>query len=261
MGQNTKQKIKELLKEKDMSQTTLSIQSGVPKSTISTILSDDVKGASLSALMGIAQALGVTVDYLVNDNITDKNYGKGSEIDPTYNEGELIKKYRFIDQPARDVVNVVLNFEYERAKSTPSSAISVTAMNEATVELPVLASTAAGVPVELLGDLLSGEVERVAVPASVGADFCLRVSGDSMEPDIPNGSIIALKSQNDAYNGDYAVFYMNNELTCKIYCKEDTHIELRSVNEAYAPLTIESETEVRIVGRVMPVQDRWYVKQ
>ena len=116
------------------------------------------------------------------------------------------------------------------------------------VYLPLAGATAAG-EVELYADR---SYDTVGVKgASKNAKLALRINGDSMEPDIPNGSIITVKPQDTVENGQIAVIEIDGEGTvCKRFCrKPDGTVELRSINPAYPPIT-EFEN-LRIIGRVL----------
>ena len=50
-------------------------------------------------------------------------------------------------------------------------------------------------------------------------DFALRESGDSMEPDIPNHSIVLIKKTDIVSEGKIGAFFLNGE----VYCKRLSH--------------------------------------
>jgi transcriptional regulator with XRE-family HTH domain len=94
--------------------------------------------------------------------------------------------------------------------------------------------------------------ERGAVP-----DQCsiITASGDSMQPSIPDGSLLVVDhSQTDVRNGHIMVINVGEDLLVKrIRRRLDGLIDLISDNPAYPPETIGRDTieQLRVVGRVV----------
>ncbi len=122
------------------------------------------------------------------------------------------------------------------------------------------------------GDYLSGgDYEMVSFPAHTvppGADFVIRVNGDSMEPVYHNGQMVFVKECESLCNGQVGIFILNGEGYIKIYREsepdedemeeyEDSdgfvhmQIHLCSYNKQYEPKTIKSSDEFYIKGRVL----------
>ena len=125
----------------------------------------------------------------------------------------------------------------------------------ATPTLPLLGRIAAG------GPLLAEEAveEEIAVPEPLGrgADFLLRVTGDSMiEAGILDGDIVVVRKQNDARGGEIVVALVGDdetadEATVKTFHRErDGRIRLQPENAALEPLYPE---HVEILGKVTGV--------
>ena len=121
--------------------------------------------------------------------------------------------------------------------------------------LPLLGRIAAG------GPLLAEEAveEEIAVPEPLGrgADFLLRVTGDSMiEAGILDGDIVVVRKQNDARGGEIVVALVGDdetadEATVKTFHRErDGRIRLQPENAALEPLFPE---HVEILGKVTGV--------
>ena len=91
--------------------------SGIPVGTLSKIFAGITKDPKIGTLIAIAEALNVSVDYLI--------YGKISRYDITPNEIEIIQKYRQLDADGKQRIENQLNFEVEQIKdkeSAPSGA-------------------------------------------------------------------------------------------------------------------------------------------
>ncbi len=67
-------KIKKLRLEKDMTQEELARKADIPYATLLKIENDTVKNPTINTLQKLAQALGVSVDFLINLN--SKQNGK-----------------------------------------------------------------------------------------------------------------------------------------------------------------------------------------
>lgn len=115
-------------------------------------------------------------------------------------------------------------------------------------KVQILGQTAAGKPLEY-SDTITEDINNLSdVPAN--ADFALTVKGDSMEPEIKNGSIIYIHSQEDVENGTISIVEIDGAVTCKKVYKKDNQLKLVSLNEKYEPMLID-KGNVRILGKVI----------
>ncbi|MEF2824679.1 MAG: AAA family ATPase [Peptococcaceae bacterium] len=84
-------------------------------------------------------------------------------------------------------------------------------------------------------------------------DFALRVSGDSMEPDIPDGSIIVIKNQSEIADGISGAFFLNGEVFCKKLLHKDGKVFLCSDNAEYQPIEVHDGDNLIVYGKVVKV--------
>jgi repressor LexA len=127
--------------------------------------------------------------------------------------------------------------------------------DEARRTLPLVGEIAAGGPL-----LAEDNVEDyLAVPELIarrGADFLLRVKGDSMiEAGILDGDIVVVKRQQSAENGDVVVALAGadetaDEATVKTFFREHGRIRLQPENSALEPIYAD---HVQIIGKVTGV--------
>jgi len=87
-----------------------------------------------------------------------------------------------------------------------------------------------------------------AVPERV--DFGVIISGDSMEPDIPDGSIVWVRQQPDVSDGQICIVVINDEGYCKVKQKQ----AFRSLNPKYKDISPAECDDVRISGLVTYIQ-------
>ncbi|MDR0325029.1 MAG: S24 family peptidase [Oscillospiraceae bacterium] len=85
------------------------------------------------------------------------------------------------------------------------------------------------------------------VPSS--ATFGVRISGDSMEPDYPDGYIAWVRHSIDIDLGKVGVFVLNGTG----YIKKMGHGELLSLNPAYEPIRWNDDDSIRVSGIVVGV--------
>ena len=125
----------------------------------------------------------------------------------------------------------------------------------ASERLPLVGQIAAG------GPLLAEEnVENyLSMPEELtrgGADFLLRVKGDSMiEAGILDGDIAVVRKQDTARNGDIVVALAGDdestdEATVKTFYREDGRVRLQPQNSALEPIYAQ---HVQILGKVVGV--------
>jgi repressor LexA len=123
-----------------------------------------------------------------------------------------------------------------------------------TRRLPLLGQIAAGGP--LLAEQNVEDEIGVPEPLSEGADFLLRVKGDSMvDAGILDGDIVVVQRRQDARNGEIVVALAGDdesadEATVKRFFREDGRIRLQPENTALEPIYAR---HVQILGKVVGV--------
>jgi len=126
------------------------------------------------------------------------------------------------------------------------------------VELPLLGSVAAGVPIEALEFN-----ETVTVPDSLlargGSHYVLRVRGNSMiDEQIRDGDFVVINERRTAANGETVIALVDNSAATvkKMYRERDGRIRLQPANDAMAPIYVH-EDQVTIQGVVVGVMRRY----
>lgn len=110
-------------------------------------------------------------------------------------------------------------------------------------DLPVSAGT---------GQFLDGEhYELTDTDVPEGADFAVRVCGDSMTPRFANGQTVFVERTEELVRGETGIFLLNGSAYCKVLGGAQGAPALVSVNPAYMPICISPEDELRVLGRVM----------
>ena len=115
--------------------------------------------------------------------------------------------------------------------------------------IPRVGQIACGTPI-----LAEENVEAYdEVPSEWHADFTLLCQGDSMEPKIKDGDVVAIHSQPMVENGEIAAVLIDGEATLKRVFLFDDHIELRAENPAFATMVRigEAINDVTIEGKAV----------
>jgi len=121
-----------------------------------------------------------------------------------------------------------------------------------TRKIPMLGTIAAGEPI-----YAEEEFEYyVEVGADIKADFCLKVSGDSMiNARILDGDIVFIRKQTSVNDGDIAAVLIDNEATLKRVYYNDDSITLVSENPEFKPMIFKAgENAVSILGKAVAFQ-------
>ena len=127
--------------------------------------------------------------------------------------------------------------------------------------IKIYGRVAAGIPLEAIEDVIDEE-EIPEELARTGEFFGLRISGDSMEPDIHNGDTVIVKRQDDAESDEIVIALVNgNDGVCKRLKKYADSIALISLNPNYEPMYFNQEEieekPVKIIGKVVELRRKF----
>jgi repressor LexA len=123
------------------------------------------------------------------------------------------------------------------------------------LSLPLVGEIAAGGPL-LADENVEDYLEVPELLAAGGADFLLRVKGDSMiQAGILEGDYVVVRKQQDARNGDIVVALAGedesaDEATVKRFFRENGSVRLQPENDALEPIYAQ---HVQILGKVIGV--------
>jgi repressor LexA len=123
------------------------------------------------------------------------------------------------------------------------------------LSLPLVGEIAAGGPL-LAEENVEDYLEVPELLAAGGADFLLRVKGESMiQAGILDGDYVVVRKQQDARNGDVVVALAGDdeaadEATVKRFFREEGRVRLQPENDALEPIYT---PHVQILGKVIGV--------
>ena len=163
-----------------------------------------------------------------------------------YERGEREPGFETMEAIA-DLFNVDMNYLYGRTDvkiadpivlepKKPTIPPGFEPMPEMDV-VPLVGRIACGTPITA-----EENVEQlVCVPSRWKATFTLTCSGDSMEPRIHNGDLVAIHSQPEVENGEIAAVRIGEEATLKHVYLHENFIELRPENPAFESIILSKE--------------------
>ena len=152
--------------------------------------------------------------------------------------------------------NVSVDYLLGNEANIPQTEVSVQAPPNN--RIPVYGSIAAGIPIEAITDIDDWE-EITEEMASKGDYIALRIKGNSMEPTIPDRSVVIVRLQPEVNDGEIAAVLVNgDDATCKRVYKQPGGLLLSSINTEYPPMFFTAEQvhdlPVRIIGKVVELR-------
>ncbi len=164
------------------------------------------------------------------------NYEKGTR-EP--NSETLIKLAKFFDT----------SIDYLLGKSETSEIPPGFSPLPEMEQVPLVGRIACGKPITAEENLEG----RVSIPTEWHATFTLMCEGDSMEPRIKDGDLVAIRKDVQVENGQIAAVRIGDEATLKHVYLHPDYIELRPENPSYPSIIrrLEEMNDVTIEGKAV----------
>ena len=214
----------------------------VSPQTIYSIIKRDSKKADIEVLLKLADTLGVTAEYFVDD-LTP---GNGSSLEQ-YSKEELdhLKKYHNLDTLGQSHVDAVLQWETERVQQIQPTA-SAPAATRMINYYYRLASAGTG---QIIFDMPpTKRIEIPAIPEYRKADYAIGVNGNSMEPVYHDGDTLLVEMTDSVEIGEIGIFLVNGES----FVKKRGEVELISLNHESKniPLNEDARCLGKVIGKI-----------
>jgi len=145
-------------------------------------------------------------------------------------------------------------FNVPKSRITEEQPTNLIPAGPRTVPIPVLGTVACGEPILAEQNIIEYVYESPErLPA--GNLFYLRAKGTSMEPTIPDGSLVLIRQQPNVESGAIAAVIVNDdtEATLKRIKKQGDMIILMPDNPEHEPIVITPDSPARIIGRAVQV--------
>jgi phage repressor protein C with HTH and peptisase S24 domain len=252
------ERLRSLRRENDMTKRDLVAKLPLNYSTYANYESG-FREPNSEVLQILAKYFGVSIDYLLG---VSENRKKADEIAIlTEDENNQIIKYRKLDTHGREMVDIVLEKEYERMNFLSSRfEATKTAPEDNWVTLKVYQQRASAGLGSYLSDDSDSDFEEMRFEATIvseRADFCVRIKGESMEPKICDGDIVFVKAVPKVDPDNVGIFVYDGEAYCKRLRldQKKNSIILESLNKSFAPKQITQPDSLRTVGLVIGIAE------
>ena len=220
---------------------------GMKRSTIQRYARGGIKNIPISRLRALASALEISEYKMLGwDQEPDGRLGKtrpteGGDM-PLSWAAPLAHAYAATSRPKQDAVCAVLDIGYvvPDGYAPEHRRISKIVYND---------KAAAGDPLCAESDYERIQFYEDEIPA--GADFGVRISGQSMEPTIDDGCIVWVHQQEDIMHGQIGIFNVNSGALCKRYYSKNGIVKLTSDNPDFGDIQGDALEGLRCVGRVL----------
>ena len=204
----------------------------------------------IDAIMGIADFCNVSTDYILGRsderNVENTLHSPNAQVQLPNDSLQFATTYTDLDAHGQRAVRAVMEAETQRMNEEAGKP-PVVMMKLRHYEYPAAA-----------GDPLWGEdsydyrlLPEDAVPEH--ADFSVKLSGDSMEPDYPDGSIVFVRRTVDIEAGDIVIAWIPGEgMVCKKAVVENERIMgLTSINPTGPSFVGERLSDMRVYGKIV----------
>lgn len=191
-------------------------QSGIPEPTLEKLFAGATKEPKLETMRQLVHFLGYSLDDLYSPNLTSTKNKKAPSLSDE--AMKIAKDYSDLDSWGKSAVREVLNIEKQRCEDEDRF-INDTRFNnfEPKVINRYLEPSAAGIAAPVEGK--DFEPYELGPDDPQGAAYAIRVQGDSMEPDFPDGSTVFV-NHDAIVNGDIGVFCVDGGTVIKQYYRD-----------------------------------------
>lgn len=241
--------LKYLREKNSMEQLELAIRLGKKSSSS---ISEWEKGKytpKIGVLNDIAEIFGVTITDLMNVDLSKSSTTTLTQITDTSSKLEEKRQVVVLNVATKELQEQVQEQKQQKITSLEQHR-QKRQLQQELGEIDWCGAVSAGTG-EFLGDENS---EKINLPIEMipdGADFCLSVNGDSMEPVFKNDSYVFVEKQRDLYSGTIGVVIVNSQAFLKRIWFENNHARLESFNKEYEDIIVTEEDDFRIVGKVV----------
>lgn len=248
-------RLKKGLKQSDVTKLT-----GIKNTTLSNY-ENGVSEPDIDTFLSLCKLYDI--DYV---KALEAAYGKSSSEIITKEQKDILTKYKAIDDRGKDMVNTVLNKEYERhtesikpkLKETYIQNPKVIEFDPEEVETITLKHSeykaSAGTGYILFDDCREEDLKVIFNNLTRKADICIDVYGNSMEPKYYDGDILLIRKQPDVEIGEIGIFIIDD----KGFVKKKGTEGLISINKDYD--IIPKSEDIKCFGKVLGVLEKEWIR-
>lgn len=196
---------------------------------------------TIEILFDVCKVLGTSINEI---------YGvyPSTDFSLSFLEIEHIKKYRVLDLHGKDMVDIVLDREYTHSISIKEAAEDNDDRQTIIASIPYAYDLAASAGLgEYAMDIAHFETVGLSETPPRGADFLIRIDGDSMEPKYSHNDKVYIKRQDAVNEGEIGLFYLDGN----VYIKKQGYDKLISLNPDYDPVPVAEDATSKCFGKVL----------
>ncbi len=156
----------------------------------------------------------------------------------------LLEFMRKHDERHYNTLAVLCDPQYDE----DGDAVEVEQVVEHTVKLYEMPASAG--PGNFLEDNIDTQEITVTNP---DCSFAVKISGDSMDPNIIDGSVALVKKCENVPNAHVGIVWYQGKSYCKKIVQKEDGLLLVSINKAYTPIEVTSYEDWRVFGEVIEV--------
>ncbi|AIA08766.1 TPA: helix-turn-helix domain-containing protein [Staphylococcus aureus] len=233
-----KDRLKQIMSERKISQSELSRRTGIGRNSISDYLNGKYE-AKQDKVFELAKALNVNEAWLMGFDISKNRKIENNDITSIYNK---------LTPPRQKNVLNYANEQLEEQNSKGDNVVDINSYKQEKTPVNVNGCVSAGVGERLHDETLFTEMVKGPIPTH---DLALKVNGDSMEPMFKDGEIIFVEKTHNIKNGQIGIFIIEEEAYVKKVFVEDDRLTLVSLNKEYDDLHFYRNESVRLIGKVI----------
>lgn len=243
-------RLKERREQLHITQSQLAEKLGITKGAVGNY-ENGVSSPKEEILLKIFDTLEVEPNYLFQDSFTK------SDFLCSLKEQEYIKKYRSLEDHGKDIVNTILDKEYEYQKSLEQQSLKNTTQETEHAYLfqdnrMYMTQYDYGVSAGIGNFLDEWDIPKSIVPVNDTpmahkADYILKVDGESMMPTYADGDRVFVKAQETVNMNEMGIFIIDG----KCYLKQYKGDHLHSLNQDYEDIPFVEEQNIKCVGKVL----------
>lgn len=231
-----KNRLKQIMSERNISQSELSRRTGIGRNSISDYLKGKYE-AKQDKVFELAKALNVNEAWLMGFDISKDRIINDNDITTVYNQLAPPRQHNVLD-----FANKQLEEQNNEVSENDRNIITIKRMH---------AAAAGVVGEELFDDLIEEDVEFYEDEVPKGADFCILVNGDSMEPMIKEGTYAFIKRETNIKDGTIALVVLDGTSFIKRVDIHPEYLKLISLNPKYEDITVSSFNDLKVVGKIV----------
>lgn len=201
--------------------------------------------------ISVVELFGIENRHTLKGNVEDSvlRFAEGYAVqNKTSDEALLIKRFRACDDYGKQTISYIAERESERSASSGKPV-------RETVSLRVYCEPASAGYGNYIadGDYDTMSFDKSAVPPNT--DFCVKLTGDSMAPDYPDGCLVFIESLDAIDDGQIGIFIVSDGAYCKKLVVDHGRRQTRltSLNNKYEDIVVTEGEQFRTIGRVLGV--------